>query len=102
MSIERRNFEISKMNLSENDSCDKITFGDEGIFFINEGKIIGENAHIISSSESSSSDYKLKENIPSKKVHIISSSEYSSSDSELNENFQVNGVQEFIKLQRIV
>jgi hypothetical protein len=66
------------MNLSENDSCDKITFDDEGIFFINEGKIIGENAH------------------------IISSSEYSSSDSELNENFQVNGVQEFIKLQRIV
>ncbi len=80
------------MNLSENHSCDKNTFDDEGNFFVNEGKIIGENVHIISSSESSSSDCKLNENISSKKVHIISSSEYSSSDSELNENFQVNGV----------
>ncbi len=71
-------------------------------FFINEGKILDENVHIISSSESSSNNCKLNENIPSKKVHIISSSEYSSSDIGLKENFQVNGVQELIKLQRIV
>jgi hypothetical protein len=46
--------------------CDKNTFDDERNFFINEGKTIGENVHIISSSESSSSDSELNENIPSK------------------------------------
>ncbi len=46
--------------LSENDSCDKNTFDDEGNFFINEGKTIWENVHIISSSESSLSHYNLK------------------------------------------
>jgi hypothetical protein len=63
------NEEILKFlnELSENDSCDKNTFDDEeNFFFINEGKTIVENVHIISSSESSSSYYKLNKNIPSK------------------------------------
>lgn len=65
------NEEILKLlnELSENDSCDENTSDDDENFVINDERTIVQNAHIISSSESSSSDSELNENKCSSVIH---------------------------------
>lgn len=64
MALRQRSF---GSELSENNSTDKITFNDvDNNFDINDKAHFGENARKISSSDYSSSESELKENIQSK------------------------------------